>query len=644
VKIKEIMTRNPILVPPSTTLREIQTIFNNNKIWSVFIGNSDQFIGIVSRQYFFGLSAKMNFSTSVDKIMSKNIITIDENVDVNDAIRIIKINRINGIGVTKNGKPCGIITKSDIKKRYHPKAFDTRDFPEEKKKKMTQCDYCNQKISGMPFTCRRCGGIFCDDHRLPESHNCSGVRRTYTKKITAEEAIHDLTSGNKEKRKNAAIQLEKLSWSPQTESQKAFFLFAYQRWDDLLKVGDSALDPLLSGLMDEDITIQEFSAQTLGNLGNPSAIEPLIQKLYDPHTQVRIAVALALNNLGWMPKNDNERISLIIAQQRWSDLDQFGKKIIDPLSAILKNENEDIRFQVISALCKIHDERVIEILTKSAQDRSKKVQHLALQRLIDLNSPRAVDALLISLKGSDATSKKFAMNGLIQLDTSAVTSLIDTLNRGYESDAIDIQFKKDIVEILGEIQDSRAIEPLLKISISSKSTLIREAAQEAIKKIELYNENIKQKSDLYCLNCYSNFIKNKPQILHFLNSSVDSVCRNCKSNKNYLENVKKVVLLLDDMDELHRFENGILNVNWFRVRRPIDMNEISIFNCTNDDIAELVMKLRNDSDFERKKKLKLIPVSIVKDLEISQAKINLLRNTFGNVQVVEKDTINRLGD
>lgn len=278
------------------------------------------------------------------------------------------------------------------------------------------------------------------------------------------------------------------------------------------------------------------------------------------------------------------------------------------------------------------------------QDRSKKVKLLALQGLVDIKNPRAVGPLIISLKDSDNACKRLGISGLIQLDTYAVPSLIDAMNGGTESDTIDIQFKIDIINTLGEIQDSRAIEPLLKISNASKSTLVKEATQEAIKKIELYNENMKQKLNLYCLNCYSNFIKNKQPILHFLNSSLVPVCRNCKSNKNYLENVKKVVLFLDDMEDSYRFENGILNVNWFRVKRSIDMQEIAIIKGTNEDIAELVMKLKNDDDSERKKMYKHVPILIAKNLNISQAKINLLQNTFGNVHVVEKDTINRLGE
>lgn len=37
-----------------------------------------------------------------------------------------------------------------------------------------ECDYCHFR-EPMPFTCKFCGGSFCYNHRLPESHNCSGL-------------------------------------------------------------------------------------------------------------------------------------------------------------------------------------------------------------------------------------------------------------------------------------------------------------------------------------------------------------------------------------------------------------------------------------------------------------------------------------
>lgn len=36
-----------------------------------------------------------------------------------------------------------------------------------------KCDYCG-KEEALPFVCNYCGGTFCSEHRLPESHQCSG--------------------------------------------------------------------------------------------------------------------------------------------------------------------------------------------------------------------------------------------------------------------------------------------------------------------------------------------------------------------------------------------------------------------------------------------------------------------------------------
>lgn len=36
---------------------------------------------------------------------------------------------------------------------------------------MSICEYCNGEVA-LPFTCRRCGKLFCPEHKIPESHNC----------------------------------------------------------------------------------------------------------------------------------------------------------------------------------------------------------------------------------------------------------------------------------------------------------------------------------------------------------------------------------------------------------------------------------------------------------------------------------------
>jgi len=37
---------------------------------------------------------------------------------------------------------------------------------------MGKCDVCGKEVA-LPFKCAFCGGFYCSDHRLPESHNCN---------------------------------------------------------------------------------------------------------------------------------------------------------------------------------------------------------------------------------------------------------------------------------------------------------------------------------------------------------------------------------------------------------------------------------------------------------------------------------------
>ena len=42
---------------------------------------------------------------------------------------------------------------------------------------MAKCNYCRGNIASPPWTCRRCSQTFCDNHRLPENHNCFRVKQ-----------------------------------------------------------------------------------------------------------------------------------------------------------------------------------------------------------------------------------------------------------------------------------------------------------------------------------------------------------------------------------------------------------------------------------------------------------------------------------
>lgn len=221
-----------------------------------------------------------------------------------------------------------------------------------------------------------------------------------------------------------------------------------------------------------------------------------------------------------------------------------------------------------------------------------------------------------------------------------------------------------IISTLGKIQDVRAWNPLVNLSNLESPKWPAQLIFEAVEEIESSFRELKRKRNIYCTNCFHKFVRypqvsslvcllfHKKRLCNFsdekwfiplYHSGPFPVCRKCKGNTSYLENVNRVILLLDDMDAPFVFKQGILTVNWFGIKMPVDMHEIAINHCTNDDVTELVMKLKNDDDPLRKRLYKNIPVSLSKNLDLSMAKRNLLKNTFANIKIVESDTINRSG-
>lgn len=47
---------------------------------------------------------------------------------------------------------------------------------------MVNCGFCGKKINSLPFKCKFCGAYYCEDCRLPETHNCLGLEIYKTQK------------------------------------------------------------------------------------------------------------------------------------------------------------------------------------------------------------------------------------------------------------------------------------------------------------------------------------------------------------------------------------------------------------------------------------------------------------------------------
>jgi len=69
--------------------------------------------------------------------------------------------------------------KERVKRILDEKLFLPKEVRREKIKKAPVsgvCYSCGKKTT-MPYKCKFCGNLFCDRHRLPENHECAGLKR-----------------------------------------------------------------------------------------------------------------------------------------------------------------------------------------------------------------------------------------------------------------------------------------------------------------------------------------------------------------------------------------------------------------------------------------------------------------------------------
>lgn len=206
-------------------------------------------------------------------------------------------------------------------------------------------------------------------------------------------------------------------------------------------IGDPrAVEPLIAALADERVRITAIEA--LGTIGDPRAVDPLVSTLNDPERYRREAAAKALGTIG-------------------------DPRAIEPLIAVVKN---GVSFAAARAIIEIDDPRAVEPFIAMLGERDQNVREVAIEVLGALHDSRAVEPLIAVLKGETYALHPPAAKALGALgDPRAIEPLIACLKRhdGYAAEA------------LGAIGDPRAVEPLLA-ALDDPDQDVRRAAARAL--------------------------------------------------------------------------------------------------------------------------------------------------------------------
>ena len=302
--------------------------------------------------------------------------------------------------------------------------------------------------------------------------------------------------------------LEELSWKPRDDVEKAHYLTAKNKWDELLRLGKPAVAPIIQGLNNKDEDARLKALSILKKIGGRRAIEPLIAALeYHPHARMRWEAAKDMGKIG-----NAKTVEPLINALKHDDVDYVSAEAARALGNIgdakavealvetwkkderhsvpseevqllyppnhLRQQSVFMRQEAADALVKI-GEPAVEYLVKILKDPSihRDDRGAAAQALCMFDEPRAVEALIEALK--DDIMRESAIKALGERGGAMA---LEPLTQVALRDEYPSYIRVQAVSALGKLGDARVVEPLTQI-LKDKHVLVQEAAKEALEKI-----------------------------------------------------------------------------------------------------------------------------------------------------------------
>ena len=426
--------------------------------------------------------------------------------------------------------------------------------------------------------------------------------------------------------------------------------------DGLVKFGSVSVEYIIPLLQHELWKIRLLTVETLGKIGDKKTIPHLVEMLVDEKSDVCRAAAFSLKKMGdpvgelvfqgiLGDRKAIERIILdgdprcfpmllkALKDREWKAR-KFSafllgkimvKEAVEPLIETLRDQDSWVRQSAAEALGKLKDEKAVKDLMRCLADPELEVRGESALSLGKLKAMEAVPRLIKLLRDAPSVREN-AAQALGEIgDPSSAEALIETLEDF--SDTVRIK----AAEALGKIKCTKAVDPLFKAG--QKNRIEPELAEASLKEIIKSNKTAWKKTDrILCSHCLSRFTKYSRKLTLFQNYSY-SACRVCRGQE-FIDGAKEVTALLNKKTD-PRFinEKNRLLVNWFAVSTPFDFESVLILDADPFEVEGFVMKIRNDPDQYRLKNLKKVRVTVSESCNLPALKINLLKETFGKVEV-----------
>ena len=243
--------------------------------------------------------------------------------------------------------------------------------------------------------------------------------------------------------------------------------------------------PLIESLKHEHSFVRKQSTAALGKIGDKRAVEPITGLIKDEDSYVREAVVNTLEELGWSPKTDEQKVDVLVAKKDWTSIRAFGSGAVDRLISLLDDEGYGVAEEAVSCLGDIGDKRAVEPFITILQNPKQKDGYVAdgaITALGKIGDKRAFEALeqVIDETNADYHGRnkiELAMEALVLLnDERTFDVIVDRFVKATNEE--DTEALKITLNSLEDIADPRSVKPIINwLDSGSLSKIALEGSQ-----------------------------------------------------------------------------------------------------------------------------------------------------------------------
>ena len=259
--------------------------------------------------------------------------------------------------------------------------------------------------------------------------------------------------------------------------------------ESLYQEGDkqAALEMAISLMDENEPAVRLRAVKLIGKIGEKSAGSVLLKHLNDSDGKVQREIIVTLGQLKYEPALDSLLDLAVTADEAQiralaSSFRSFGKEGIDRLVTRYDSPTETSNRGAFKALLIQIGPDVAPSIIGILKGRSFFENRENFDILVRVKNPRVARLMLPFLEDEEVASQ--VVEAIGRLGSGAVNATIEALDQMKEKES-NIPVMENIIKILGELKDPRAVESLESLSQHS-SERIRDAVDRALFQIRGY--------------------------------------------------------------------------------------------------------------------------------------------------------------